>query len=182
MLVRHRAGRRECLDLDWRGRGVGLNAMRSMLAARQAREKAEARERQWANLARQREQHPRWPTFEAWLRERRNPELAERWRFRDREPAVVVGDRDGDARPHDIRAFSGQVRGWEVAYRRIGSRDAPSFVDRGREIRIHDLQRDSVLAALQQHYSTVDQTEMRQGIAKIISLAGVREAMGAGGD
>lgn len=34
---------------------------------------------------------------------------------------------------------------------------------------------------MQQHYSTVDQTEMRQGIAKIISLAGVREAMGAGG-
>jgi hypothetical protein len=27
----------------------------------------------------------------------------------------------------------------------------------------------------------VEQTEMRQGIAKIISLAGVREAMGAGG-
>ena len=33
---------------------------------------------------------------------------------------------------------------------------------------------------MQQHYSTVAQTEMRQGIAKIISLAGVREAMGAG--
>ncbi len=30
---------------------------------------------------------------------------------------------------------------------------------------------------MQQHYSTVAQTEMRQGIAKIISLAGVREAM-----
>jgi integrase len=34
---------------------------------------------------------------------------------------------------------------------------------------------------MQQHYSTVAQTEMRQGIAKIISLAGVREAMSAGG-
>jgi site-specific recombinase XerD len=34
---------------------------------------------------------------------------------------------------------------------------------------------------MQQHYSTVAQTEMREGIAKIISLAGVREAMGAGG-
>ena len=32
---------------------------------------------------------------------------------------------------------------------------------------------------MQQHYSTVAQTEMREGIAKIISLAGVREAMGA---
>ena len=62
---------------------------------------------------------------------------------------MIIGDREGDARPHDIRAFSGEVRGWEVAYRRTGSREAPSFVDRGREIRIHDLQRDSVLAALQ---------------------------------
>jgi len=34
---------------------------------------------------------------------------------------------------------------------------------------------------MQQNYSTVAQTEMREGIAKIISLAGVREAMGAGG-
>lgn len=62
---------------------------------------------------------------------------------------MIIGDREGDSRPHDIRAFSGEVRGWEVAYRRSGSRDAPSFVDRGREIRIHDLQRDSVLGALQ---------------------------------
>jgi len=30
---------------------------------------------------------------------------------------------------------------------------------------------------MQQHDSTVAQTEMREGIAKIISLAGVREAM-----
>ena len=34
---------------------------------------------------------------------------------------------------------------------------------------------------MQQHYSTVAQTETREGIAKIISLAGVREAMEAGG-
>jgi len=34
---------------------------------------------------------------------------------------------------------------------------------------------------MQQHYSRVAQNEMREGIAKIISLAGVREAMGAGG-
>jgi hypothetical protein len=34
---------------------------------------------------------------------------------------------------------------------------------------------------MQQHYSTVAQTEMREGIVKIISLTGVREAMGSGG-
>ena len=50
MLARHRAERRECLEVDWRGRGVELNALRSMLAARQAQEKAEMRERQRADL------------------------------------------------------------------------------------------------------------------------------------
>jgi hypothetical protein len=34
---------------------------------------------------------------------------------------------------------------------------------------------------MQQHYSTVPQTEMRQGSPKIISLADVREAMSARG-
>jgi hypothetical protein len=34
---------------------------------------------------------------------------------------------------------------------------------------------------IQQHYSTVVQTERRQGIDKIISLAGVRKAMSSGG-
>jgi hypothetical protein len=148
-LGRHRTERRECLELDWRGRGAELNAVRSMLAARQAQEKAEIRERQKVEFARHREQRPRWPTFETWLREQRSPERAERWRFRDRKPALIVGDRDDLARPRDIRAFTGEPRGWEVAYRRSGSHEAPSFIDRGGEIRIHDLQRDSVLAALQ---------------------------------
>jgi hypothetical protein len=63
---------------------------------------------------------------------------------------MIVGDRSDPARPRDIRAFTAEARGWEVLYRRLDAPTrAPSFSDRGREIRIHDLGRDSVLAALQ---------------------------------
>ena len=97
-----------------------------------------------------REQFPRWPPFEEWLRDRGSRELADEWRFRDRTPASIVGDREDPARPRDIRAFTAEVRGWEVHYGRADEpRGGPSFVDRGREITIHDLRRESVLAALQ---------------------------------
>lgn len=150
MVARQREERRHGLAGDWRGKGIELNGLRSMLAARQAREKAELRERQQLKRKRLREELPRWQPFEEWLRERGSPEQADEWRFRDRTPAGVVGDREDPARPRDIRAFSAEVRGWEVHYGRAGEpRGVPSFVDRGREIRIHDLRRESVLAALQ---------------------------------
>jgi hypothetical protein len=150
MLARHRAERRESLDRDWRGRRDALNAMRSMLAGRQAQEKAELKERQEVERSVSRERFPAWPPFETWLRARGNPGLAEKWRFRDRTPAMIVGDRSEPARPRDIRAFTAEARGWEVLYRPLDAPTrAPSFSDRGREIRIHDLGRDSVHAALQ---------------------------------
>jgi hypothetical protein len=150
LLTRHRKERRDCLACDWRGKGAELNGLRSTLAACHAREKAELRERQHLERQRLRERFPRWPPFEEWLRERRSPELADEWRFRDRTPASIVGDREDPARVRDIRAFTAEVRGWEVHYGRADEpRGGPSFIDRGREIRIHDLRRESVLAALQ---------------------------------
>jgi hypothetical protein len=149
MLTRHRE-QRERLAYDWRGKRWELNGLRSMLAARQAQEKAELKERRQAELGTWRERFPRTPPFEDWLRQRRAPELADQWRFRDRTPATIVGDREDAARPRDIRAFTAEARGWEVLYRRADEpTGGPSFSDRGREIRIHDLRRESVLAALQ---------------------------------
>jgi hypothetical protein len=121
-----------------------------MMAARQAQEKAELKERRQAELGAWRERFPRTPPFEDWLRQRRSPELADQWRFTDRTPARITGDREDPARPRDIRAFTAEARGWEVLYRRADERaGGPAFTDRGREIQIHDLRRDSVLAALQ---------------------------------
>jgi hypothetical protein len=150
MLDRHREERRSTFDYDWRGRGADLNGFRSLLAARQAQEKAELRERQQMERESLREQLPRWLPFEEWLHRRGGPELADEWRFRDRPTATIVGDREDPARPRDIRAFTAEIRGWEVHYGRIDEpRGSASFIDRGREIRIHDLRPESVLAALQ---------------------------------
>jgi hypothetical protein len=147
---RHRCERRELLGGSWRRRGEMLNALRSVLAAGQAQEKAALRERQQLERSTLRERFPHWPTFEEWLRVRGSPELAERWRFRERTAAMVIGDPPHSARPRDIRAFVGEAHRWEVRYRRAGMpAGAPCFSDRGREILIHDLGRDSVLAALQ---------------------------------
>jgi hypothetical protein len=150
MFERHREERRSTFAYDWRGRGADLNGFRSLLAARQAQEKAELRERQQMAREKLREQLPRWPSFKEWLHRRGGPELADEWRFRERPTATIVGDREDPARPRDIRAFTAEIRGWEVHYGRIDeSRGGPSFIDRGREIRIHDLRPESVLAALQ---------------------------------
>jgi hypothetical protein len=149
-LVRHREERQKGLGGNWRGKGLELNALRSMLAARQAQEKAALRERQQLEREILRERFPKWLPFEEWLRARGAPELADEWRFRDRTPAGIAGDREDLARPRDIRAFAAEARGWEVRYYRAREQGrAPCFSDRGREIRIHDLGRDSVLAALQ---------------------------------
>jgi hypothetical protein len=160
MLDRHREERRSTFAYDWRGRGTDLNGFRSLLAARQAQEKAELRERQQMERERLREQLPRWLPFEEWLHRRGGPELADEWRFRERPTATIVGDREDPARPRDIRAFTAEIRGWEVHYGRIDRpRGSPAFIDRGREIRIHDLRRESVLAALQlsaQKWGTFD--------------------------
>jgi hypothetical protein len=149
MLQRHRSERQEIRMGDWKGKGVAVNALRSLLAARQAQEKAAMKERRERQLSGWRERFSRWPSFEEWFRDRGQRNLADEWRFRDRTPAVIVGDADDSPRPRDIRAFSAQVHGWEVRYWRAGVQSAPSFTDRGREIRIHDLSRESVLAALQ---------------------------------
>jgi hypothetical protein len=151
MVARHREQRRKCvLQRDWLGERDALNAFRSMLAARQAQEKEAIRERHRLEREELRERFPRWPKFEEWLRARGAPELAEEWRFRDRKRARTVGEGDDSARPRDIRAFTPEVRGPQVNYYRWAARDkTPCFSDEGPQIRIHDLGRDSVLAALQ---------------------------------
>ncbi len=150
MLKRQREERQQALGGNWRGRGELLNALRSTMAARQAQEKAALRERHQLERVVSRERSRAWPTFEEWLRENGSPSLAEEWRHRDRTPAYNMGDRPDPAKMRDIRSFEATARGWEVTYKRIGGRgNGPCFSDRGREIRIHDLKRDSVLAALQ---------------------------------
>lgn len=149
LLGRQRQERRQTLTGDWQGKGAALNALRSIVAARQAQEKAAVKERHRRERRQWRERHAPWPAFEDWLR-LQNPTLADEWRFRERAPAVLTGDSAQPATPRDIRAFSAEAQGWQVLYRAIGHGSSrPAFVDRGRQISVYDFEPGSVLAALQ---------------------------------
>jgi hypothetical protein len=149
MAVRHRRQRADIFRGSWKGRGALLNAARSRLAARQAQEKAEQRDRQKverSDLDRARE---RFPSYEEWLYQKDHG-LAQEWRHRERRPCGIEGPTFDRPAPQDIRAFAARVDGWHVHYRRVGERGSPAFTDRGKEIDIYDSRRrESVLAALQ---------------------------------
>ncbi|HEX2571265.1 MAG TPA: hypothetical protein VH877_17035 [Polyangia bacterium] len=61
-----------------------------------------------------------------------------------------------------------------------------TFQDLARAAEVKDLVTRAVSGhsteAMQRHYSTVNQEEIRQGLARVISLAGVREAMSRAGN
>jgi Relaxase/Mobilisation nuclease domain/Large polyvalent protein-associated domain 7 len=149
MADRHRRDRDEMFKRSWRGHGHLLNATRSRLAAQQAREKADLRDQQKLERTRLQQEQARFPDFKEWLVQK-NPELAQRWRYRERRPATIEGPTFEQPTPRDIRAFEAVVDGGIVHYRLVGGRGSPAFTDRGKVIEIGDSQRrEAVLAALQ---------------------------------
>jgi hypothetical protein len=145
---RQRAERHRILCGSWKGKGDLLNATRSLLAARQAQEKAALREQQQLERGRLRQERGRFPTYEEWLRPK-SREMAEQWRHRERRRPSIEGPTFEPPVARDIRAFSAVIEGAKVHYHLIGARATPAFTDRGKQIDIHDARRESVLAALQ---------------------------------
>jgi hypothetical protein len=149
MSERHRRERSDILGRSWIDRGELLNATRSVLAARQAQEKAELRDQQKLERAALHKDHRRFPTFRDWLA-KTSPDLAQQWRYRERRPAVIEGPAFEQPAPRDIRAFNAVIDGWKVHYHLAGQRNAPAFTDHGKVIDVRDCnRRESVLAALQ---------------------------------
>jgi len=149
LVERHRTERAEIFRGSWRGKGALLNALRSVVAARQAQEKADIRERQKLDRITLRRDKGRFPSYEEWL-SRDNRDRGDEWRHRARRPATIEGTTFEKPIPRDIRAFSAVLDGSKVHYHLTGSRGAPAFTDRGKTIDIHDTRRrESVLAALQ---------------------------------
>jgi hypothetical protein len=149
MADRHRRERGDILGGSWRGRGELLNATRSQLAARQAQEKAELRDQQKLERSKLQLARRRFPGFKEWLADR-SPDLAQEWRYRERQPPSLEGPTFERPAPHDIRAFEPVVDRGIVHYRLAGKRGAPAFTDRGKVIDIRDSnRRETVLAALQ---------------------------------
>jgi hypothetical protein len=149
MADRQRRERDDILGGSWRGRQELLNATRSQLAARQAQEKAELRDQQKLERVRLQRERERFPDFKEWLADR-SPDLAQEWRYRERQPPTLEGPTFERPAPHDIRAFEPVVDGGLVHYRLVGERGSPAFTDRGKVIDIRDSnRRETVLAALQ---------------------------------
>ncbi len=156
LATQQKAKREAILKGSWKGKGDLLNAMRSVLAAEQAAEKAglkEGQQQQWKQL---RKQYRPFPDYQQWLGQQQ-PELADSWRHRNGDPQRINGETTEPPTPRDIRAYTPTIQGRQVHYRRKDSQNpaagqgaTAAFIDKGREIDIHDWRnRDSVLAALQ---------------------------------
>ena len=150
LAAQQKTKREAILKGSWKGKGDLLNAMRSILAAEQAAEKAgvkEGHQQAWKQL---RKQYRPFPDYEQWLRQQQ-PELADRWRYRNGDPQRINGDTTEPPTPRDIRAYTPKIQGQQVHYlRKDKATQTASFIDKGREIDIHDWRnRDCVLAALQ---------------------------------
>jgi len=138
--------------------GASLNVARSLLAADHAKRKAELMERQKRERDSLRMRFGRRKTFEQFLVEQGEPQLAEQWRYRDSETpgTAILGDGDELPRKRDIRDFTAQVRQSaqsQLAEIHYSSRSDPSrvsFTDRGKRIDVWQAQDEAaVLGALQ---------------------------------
>ena len=138
-------------ERSWEGRGVQLNAMRSVLAAEHAKEKAELREQRRTARETHRRRFPPWPSFEQWLLDQGLPESAQRWRYRAHPIPFIEGRSESRVVPRDIRSYEAQVDGLRVLYRRKGApRSAVAFTDVGARVNVFDWRSEaSTLAALQ---------------------------------
>jgi hypothetical protein len=169
--------------------GNALNVARSLLAADHAKRKAELMERQKRERDSLRTRFGRRKTFEQFLVEQGEAQLAEQWRYRDSETpgTAILGVGDEIPRKRDIRDFTAQVR--QSAHTRLAeihysSRSDPShvsFTDRGKRIDVWQAQDEAaVLAALQlgaQKWGTVTITgpdEFKQLCAQLAAQHGFK--------
>ena len=139
-----RAQRAAVLRGRWRGLADEFNALRSVIAAEQAAEKAALKEKHRAAREQHRQAFRSYADFKLW----------QRIPFIQPDPAPIPGERDDPPAPRDIRAFKSMIRGREVYYTRKDIPEQPrqpvSFVDRGKRINVLEWRdEDTTLAALQ---------------------------------
>ena len=149
LVDRHRKERADMFCGSWKGKGDALNALRSLVAARQAQEKAALREHQRLYREATRRERAPFPSYEEWLAPA-NRDAADRWRHRERRPAKIEGATFAPPVARDIRAVRAVLDGGTVHYHLTDSPGTRAFTDRGKTIDIHDgRNREAVLAALQ---------------------------------
>jgi hypothetical protein len=106
---------------NWKGKGELLNAMRSVAAAEAKQVELEIRERHRREAKALRDARDAWPEYHDWLAKWFSPEDAGDYRYHRHEPLRLEGDGDNEALPRDLRAFTGEIVGSAVEYRRQGA-------------------------------------------------------------
>jgi hypothetical protein len=139
---------------NWKGKGELLNAMRSVVAAEAKKLELNIRERHRREAKALRDARDAWPEYHDWLAKWFSPEDAGDYRYHRHEPLRLEGDGDNEALPRDLRAFSSEIVGGAVEYRRRGAAggvsEEVSFTDHGRYINVQEAHdEDATLAALQ---------------------------------
>jgi hypothetical protein len=155
LFERQREERQKTFAGSWKGRGAELNALRSLVAAEQARAKADQKDRIKTLRQEFAAKYPPgfFPDFEEWVRKTRGLEAAEQYRYNGEKPEPMAEIRPAgpvkvrDPEPRDIRDYLPQVFGRDVRYRNAQGKTA--FVDSGPKISVLDRSDASVLAALQ---------------------------------
>ena len=155
LFERQREERKTTFEGSWKGRGTELNALRSILAAKQAGARAELQDKTKDLRKQFSTEYPQgfFPDFEEWVRKTRGKEAAERYRHNGKNydvpmeirPAAPVKRQDPE--PQDIRDYLPEVFGREVRY--SNGQGKMAFIDSGPKIRVFDQSDASVLAALQ---------------------------------
>lgn len=137
---------------DWVGQGVLLSAMRSVVAAQHAQEKAELKERHAKLRKAFSRQFPPFSDFEQWLKENGQERSSVLWRYRhDENPSIFCVSLE------PLRVYHGDIRDCRYTVNERGTVDyfrgnteKPSFTDFGKRIEVADWRDENVtLAALQ---------------------------------
>jgi len=155
LFERQRQERQKALTGSWKGRGAELNALRSVLAAKQAGDRAELQDKIKDLRNQFLTEHPPgfFPDFEEWVQKTRGKEAADQYRYSGKPREILAEIRPAepvkrqDPEPRDIRDYLPEVFGREVRY--INAQGKTAFVDSGPKISVLDQSDASVLAALQ---------------------------------
>ncbi|QRM35859.1 TraI/MobA(P) family conjugative relaxase [Microvirga sp. VF16] len=144
--------RDELLQGDWHNRGHLLNALRSEIAADQAVAKREMKGRHSLEL---KVLQGRFPPYAEWLSGQGADDVVTDYHQRNSAPGILRGrERDDTKRhPRNLQKFNAEVVGRDVRYR-WKSNQRVAFIDKGPEVRVHDLDLVSILAALQMAQQT----------------------------
>ncbi len=105
LLNLQRGERQALFSVSWAGRGRELNGERSLLAAKQQREKLDLGDRQKREREDLKRSFPaRFPNFKRWLSLEKDPKLLNAWRYQGNP--VLHGGGETDTRPLDLRDWT----------------------------------------------------------------------------